>query len=101
MKLKISYSFKQQYLPTKRHRKARIHLVNDQSVFDVREIDLDAFPLAFEVESFKSVYNGASESKNNSVFKLFTDQIRTWEGKLYKSFRYSYGAAISTAFLPA
>lgn len=101
MKLKISYSFKQQYLPTKRHRKARIHLVNDQSVFDVREIDLDAFPLAFEVESFKSVYNEASESKNNSVFKLFTDQIRTWEGKLYKSFRYSYGAAISTAFLPA
>lgn len=101
MKLTISYSFKQQYLPTKRHRKTRISFINDQSVFDVREVDLNEFPLAFEVETFRSVYNEASESTINSVFKSFTDQIRTWDGKLYKSLRYSYGAAISTVFLPA
>lgn len=100
MKLNISYSYDQEYLPTKRHRKSRSVVVDDHASFEVKELCLEDFPLAFEVEDYRSVYTKASYDHSNSVFQLFAEEIRTFQDALYKPMRYGSGAAISTEFLP-
>lgn len=100
MKLNISYSYNQEYLPTKRHRKSRSVVVDDHASFEIEELYLDNFPLAFEVEDYKFVYAEASYDNSNIVFQLFTEEIRTFQDALYKPMRYGSGAAISTEFLP-
>lgn len=100
MKMNISYSYDQEYLPTKRHRKSRSVVVDDHASFEVEELYLDNFPLAFEVEDYKFVYTEASYDNSFIVFQLFTEEIRTFQDALYKPMRYGSGAAISTEFLP-
>ena len=100
MKLNISYSYDQEYLPTKRHRKSRSVVVDDHASFEIEELYLEDFPLAFEVEDYSSVYAEASYDNSNSIFQLFREEIRTFQDALYKPMRYGSGAAISTEFLP-
>ena len=100
MKLNISYSYDQEYLPTKRHRKSRSVVVDDHASFEIEELYLEDFPLAFEVEDYSSVYAEASYDNSNSIFQLFREEIRTLQDALYKPMRYGSGAAISTEFLP-
>lgn len=99
MNLQITYSYERQYLPTNRHRKPRTMMVEATSSFPVRELSEKEFPLAFEVENFRSVYSKKSYDNSKSVFKVFKEEIRTDGRRLYKPMRYAAGAAISTEFL--
>lgn len=99
MNLQITYSYERQYLPTNRHRRPRTMVVEATSSFPVRELSEKEFPLAFEVENFRSVYFEKSYDNSKSVFKVFKEEIRTDRHRLYKPMRYAAGAAISTEFL--
>lgn len=98
MNLQITYSYERQYLPTNRHRKPRTMVVEATSSFPVRELSEKDFPLAFEVRKKKFVFDTALY-QGNSDFRVFTEQIRTHDGKLYCPNRVTHGAAISRKML--
>ena len=103
MEIISKYYTKQKYLPTKRHRKERVRIVENTETVTIREISESEFPIAFIVHDYQSVCENAKKYKDfrddsKCIFKVFSEKVRTFNGRLFKPVRYSYGAAISTLF---
>lgn len=102
MKIKVNYRYKQRYLPTKRHKNIREREVQDVISIGVKELIADEFPIAFIVHDMQSVQDGMksySEYKSEMCkFRMFSEEIRTHNGKFYKPIRITYGDVISTIF---
>lgn len=100
MKVNVDYFYKESYLPTKRHRNLRARYVKDSLTVDVRELSKEMFPVALIVHDFKSVKENAKSyfDFDNTDFRMFDEEIRTFEGNLYKPVRITHGVAISTLF---
>lgn len=69
----------------------------------IREISESEFPIAFIVHDYQSVCENAKKYKDfrddsKCTFKVFSEKVRTFNGRLFKPVRYSYGTAISTLF---
>ena len=102
MNLAINYNYKIQYLPTSRHKKTREACMEEVMDVMIPELTEEEFPLAFEVTKMESVYPGAKDyrdferQREESEYRLFTQQIRKYQGKLYKEVFATYGVGIST-----
>lgn len=103
MKTTIKLWYEEKYLPNKRCRKLRSRVVSKNVDIDVRKVSKEEFPVAFVIHDYKSVYEGAtsySDFDGNGEYKMFQEEIRTYDGKLYTPIRVTHGAAISTNFEP-
>ena len=103
MKVTIKLWYEEKYLPNKRCRKLRECAVSKDVDIDIREVSKEEFPVAFVIHDYKCVYEGAksySDFDGNGEYKMFPEEIRTYDGKLYMPVRVTHGAAISTNFEP-
>lgn len=104
MKLKdFVVGYEVSYLPTKRHRNLRTWCRTIMVDVEVAEPKKDEFPVAFIVHKYCSVYEGAkdyTDFNGRGDYKLFAEEIRMYEGELYKAVRVSHGTAVSTLFEP-
>lgn len=102
MELKVKYTYTQQFLPSKRYRKAREVVLQDAEAITLKELSAQDFPVAFVVHDYQSVQEGmASYDEYDSEkckYRDFAEQIRTYNGKLFAPERITHGAAISTLF---
>ena len=105
MRFEIPYWYCQKYLPTKRHRKPRSHMMKAMAEIDVPELSADEFPIAMIVKDWKSIYDGAKtreDFENDKIWKhfLIEEELRVHSDKLFMPVRISRGAAVSTEFEP-
>ncbi len=102
MKLTVDYDYRQNFLPTKRHRKVRTRIMHGKIDVNIKELSETEFPVAFIVHDMKSVYEGMRSyedySKCKNDYKMFPEEIRTYKNKLWTPIRVTYGSAISTLF---
>lgn len=102
MNLNIEYSYRQKFLPTKRHRNARARTLGGNYIASIQEPRMDEFPVAFIVHDYKSVCYGAKSYKDferiQSSYQMFSEEIRTFNGQLYTPIRVTHGAIVSTEF---
>lgn len=102
MKLQFAFTYEIEYLPTKKHKTTRRTCMEEMMDLVIPELTEEEFPLAFEVSRMESVYPGAknyqdfAQFRDKSEYRLFTQQIRKHQGKLYKEVFNTYGAGIST-----
>lgn len=97
----INFWSMEKYLPTKRHRKLRERYVKNSVDVEIKEVSQQEFPVAFIVHDYKSVYENAKsydDFNGSGDFKMFSEEIRTYDGKLYMPVRVTHGAAISLHF---
>ena len=93
----------EKYLPTKRCRKLRKRFVKSSVEVEVKELLAEEFPVAFIVHEYKSVYENAKsyyDFDGSGDFRMFSEEIRTFKGNLYKPIRVTHGAAVSMCFEP-
>ena len=103
MKFDVEFWKVQKYLPTKRCTKARERCVQDTFEIDIKEVTAEEFPIAFIVHKQENVYEGAKKYDDfmrDGEYKLFSEEIRTYNGEFYKPVRIRCGSAISTEFEP-
>lgn len=103
MLFNIEFWNMEKYLPTKRHRKLRERYVKNSIDIDIKEVTENEFPVAFIVHDYQSVYENArsyDDFNGENEYKMFSEEIRTNNGKLYKPVRVTYGSAISLCFEP-
>ncbi len=102
MKIDVDYYYTQKFLPTKRHKKIRKRQIKDTISVSVTELTADVFPVVFIVHDMRSVQEGMASYEDyrsdKCDFCMFSEEIRTYKGKLYKPVRITHGAAISTVF---
>lgn len=102
MKLNINYYYNQKFLPTKRHKNVRERQIKDVISVNISELTSDAFPIAFIVHDMKSIQEGMTSYEDYKSekcdFRMFSEEIRAYKGKLYKPVRITLGAVISTVF---
>lgn len=102
MKVNVEYYYNQKFLPTKRHKKIRERQVKDILSVTIVELNADVFPVAFRVHDMQAVQEGMTSyddyRSESAIFRMFTEEIRTYKGKLYVPIRVTHGAAISTVF---
>lgn len=101
MKTTIKLWYEEKYLPNKRCRKLRERAVSKDVDIEACEVTKEEFPVAFVIHDYESVYEGAksySDFEGNGDYRMFSEEIRTYNGKLYKPLRVTYGTAISTNF---
>lgn len=102
MKIDVDYYYTQKFLPTKRHKKIRKRQIKDSIPVSIAELTADVFPVAFIVHDMKSVQENMTSYEDyrsdKCDFRMFSEEIRTYKGKLYKPVRITHGAAISTVF---
>ena len=102
MDFKIDYTFLQEYLPTKRHRKPRTRSLTRSMTVSIPELQDKEFPVAFIVHDYKSVYEDVESYSDFDGkcgdYRMFPEEIRTYNGRLYTPIRVTHGAAISTVF---
>lgn len=99
----VNYEYTQQYLPSKRCRVQRTRSQAGSMDVEIQELQESDFPVAFRVHDYQSVYENAKEDKDfrgEGVYRMFTEEIRTFRDRLFKPVRIRYGAAISTCFMP-
>ena len=75
----------------------------DSCEIDVKEVSEKEFPIAFKVHDYTSVYENAesySDFDGNGEYKMFTEEIRTYNDKLYMPVRITHGSAVSCKFEP-
>lgn len=99
----IEFWCKEEYLPTKRHRKLRSRYVKKDMDVEIKEMEENEFPVAFIVHEYKTVYENAQtyvDFDGSGDFRMFAEEIRTYDGNLYMPVRVSHGAAISLCFEP-
>lgn len=103
MLFNIEFWNMEKYLPTKRHRKLRERYVKNSVDIEIKEVTEKEFPVAFIVHDYQSVYENTrsyNDFDGNGDFRMFSEEIRTYDGKLYMPVRVTYGAAISLCFEP-
>lgn len=102
MDINVKYYYKQRYLPTSRHRKIRERKLSGEVAVYIKELISSEFPIAFIVHDMKSVCEGMKSYRDyescKREYRMFSEEIRTYEGRLYKPIRVTHGAAISTIF---
>ena len=101
MLFNIEFWNEEKYLPTKRHRVLRSRFVKNSVDVDIKEPTESEFPIAFIVHDYQSVYENAKsydDFNGNGEYKMFSEEIRTYDGKLYKAVRVTHGSAISCVF---
>lgn len=102
MKIDVDYYYTQKFLPTKRHKKIRKRQIKDTISVSVTKLTADVFPVVFIVHDMRSVQEGMASYEDyrsdKCDFCMFSEEIRTYKGKLYKPVRITHGAAISTVF---
>lgn len=96
----IDFWSKETYLPTKRHKKLRSRAVKHRIGVEIREVVEAEFPVAFIVHDYQSVFDAAEYDSEITEYKMWSKEIRAYNGRLYSAARISYGAAISTHFEP-
>lgn len=103
MNINVKFTTTEFFLPTKRHKKARSHRINDTATINVPELNENNFPVAFVIHDMKSVYENAkdyNDFEGRGDYRMFSEEIRTYNGNLYMPVRVTHGAAISTLFEP-
>lgn len=103
MLFNIEFWNMEKYLPTRRHRKLRERYVKNSFDIEIKEVTENEFPVAFIVHDYQSVYENAKsydDFNGNGEYKMFSEEIRTNNGKLYMPVRITHGAAISLCFEP-
>lgn len=103
MLFSIEFWNMEKYLPTKRHRKLRKRYVKNSVDVEIKEATEKEFPVAFIVHDYESVYENAKsydDFDGNGDFRMFSEEIRTYDGKLYMPVRVTHGSAISLCFEP-
>ena len=101
MLFNIEFWYKEQYLPTKRHKLLRERYVKSDVNVDIKELSEKKFPLAFIVHDYQNVYENAKSYEDfdgNGEYRMFSEEIRTYDGKLFKPVRITHGSAISINF---
>lgn len=101
MKYNIKFWSVEKYLPTNRHRKLRERYVKNNVDVQIVEPSKKEFPIAFIVHDYQSIYDDAKtydDFDGSGDFRVFPEEIRTYNNKLYKPIRVSHGAAISLHF---
>lgn len=101
MLFNIKFWHMQKYLPTKRYRKLRERYVKNKFDVEIKEVTKEEFPVAFIIHDYKRIYKNAKSYKEfngDSDFKMFSEEIRTYEGKLFLPVRVTHGSAISLCF---
>lgn len=101
MLFNIEFWNMEKYLPTRRHRKLRERYVKNNFDVEIKELTNKDFPIAFIIHEYKSVYANAKsydDFNGNGEYKMFSEEIRTYDGKLYMPIRVTHGAAISLYF---
>ena len=97
MKLVIPYYYSISFLPTKRHTRKRAGYGYKTMNVSVTEMKEEDFPVALRVTDYKTVCSGSvynDKDRNRAKFKLFTEEYRTFGGKLFVPFRDRHGAVI-------
>lgn len=101
MLFNIEFWNMEKYLPTKRHRKLRERYVKNSVDVEIKEVNEKEFPIAFIVHDYQMVYENAksySDFNGNGDYRMFSEEIRTYNGNLYMPVRVMHGAAISLCF---
>lgn len=102
MKLKIPFHYRQDFLPSKRHRKTRTISLADDCIVEIAEPEEKAFPVAMVVQDYTFLYPGAKSPDEmcggRSDYATIRTELRAWRGELYAPVRISYGSAVSTEF---
>lgn len=99
----IEFWNEERYLPTKRHRKLRTRYVKNSVDVEIKEPSEKEFPIAFIVHDYKTVYENAKsyyDFDGGEEYRMFAEEIRTYNGKLYTPVRVTHGSAISLCFEP-
>lgn len=100
----VKFDFEQDFLPTKRHKKTRRVILQDQASVTIAEPTPEDFPVAFIVRNMRSVVDGMTsyrdyEERNlKSEYKMYAEEIRMYGKRFYAPVHVEYGAAISTIF---
>jgi hypothetical protein len=103
MVFNIEFWNMEKYLPTKRCRNLKQRYVKNNMNVDIKELTETEFPVAFIIHDYRSVYENAKsydDFDGNGEYKMFSEEMRTYNGKLFKPVRISHGTAISTNFEP-
>lgn len=103
MLFNINFWHRQKYLPTKRHRKLRERYVKNNFDVEIKEVTKEEFPVAFIIHDYKAIYKDTKYYEGfekNSDFRMFSEEIRTYDRSLYLPVRITHGAAISLCFEP-
>lgn len=103
MVFNIEFWNMEKYLPTKRCRNLKQRYVKNNMNVDIKELTETEFPIAFIIHDYRSVYENAKsydDFDGNGEYKMFSEEMRTYNGKLFKPVRISHGTAISTNFEP-
>ena len=103
MLFNIEFWNMEKYLPTKRHRKLRERYVKNSFDIEIKEVTEKEFPVAFIVHDYQSVFENAKsydDFNGNGEFKMFAEEIRTNNERLYRPVRVTHGSAISLCFEP-
>lgn len=102
MKITVEYNYTQKFLPTKRCRNPRFRKMQGSMDIPIRELTAEEFPVAFIVNELTDVCEGMKsydDYKNcKCEYKMFGEEIRTYNSELRKPVRITHGAAISTLF---
>ena len=103
MNINITFITTEHFLPTKRHKISRTHYKEETATINIIEVNKNNFPVAFIIHDMQSVCENAKcydDFNGKGKFRMFNEEIRTYNGRLYKPMRITYGAAISTCFEP-
>lgn len=97
MLLDVKFWSKEQYLPTKRHRKLRTRYVQNSMEVEIKEVTAQEFPVSFVVKT----YDWRWENNENSArYGMFDTEIRTYNEKLWKAIRYSDCVSHASGWVP-
>lgn len=87
----------EKYLPTKRHKKLWERYVKNSVDVEIKEPTAQEFPIAFIVKDYGWRYE---EEGALAEFKMFSDDIRVSNGKLWKAVRYSEYISRGVGWMP-
>ena len=88
MNLDVKIKYREQYLPTKRHRNYRIREVEETVPLELREVSKDDMSLAMTVTDYQSYLDTAGEHQ----FGLVDTPIHVYNGQLFTRKKDMFGA---------
>lgn len=94
MLINVEFWNKEKYLPTKRHRILRERYVKNCVDVEIKEVTEQGFPIAFLVKDYGWRFDEETE------YGMFSTEIRTYNGKLWKAVRYSECVSHGAGWMP-
>lgn len=98
MQFSVPYYYKQQYLPTSRHRKTRGRYVLNTVEVEIAEPTEQQFPVAFVVTDYGYIYE---EENASPKFILHSTEIRVHNNMLWRAVRHSERVSHGVGWMPA